>query len=124
MHAWLIQTRQQTADGSNLAKAIDYSLKHWNAIERYANSGHLPIDNNQIENAIRPLAIGKKNRLFTDSVRAGKQAGAIQNLLATAKANCIEPLAWLKATFEELPVHPNSRIDELPPLCLVSNVEK
>ena len=116
MHAWLIQTRQQTADGSSLAKAIDYSLKRWNAIERYANSGHLPIDNNPIENAIRLIAIGKKNWLFAGSVRAGKQAAAIQSLLATAKANGIEPLAWLKATLEKLPTHPNSRIDELLPL--------
>lgn len=60
MHAWLIQTRQQSADGSSLAKAIDYSLKRWSAIARYANSGHLPIDNNPIENVIRPIAIGKK----------------------------------------------------------------
>ena len=124
MHAWLIHTRQQTADGSSLAKAIDYSLKRWSAIERYANSGHLPIDNNPIENAIRPIAIGKKNWLFAGSVRAGKQAAAIQSLLATAKANGIEPLAWLKATLEKLPTHPNSRIDELLPLRLVSTVEK
>lgn len=116
MHTWLIQTRQQTADGSSLAKAIDYSLKRWNAIARYAESGHLPIDNNPIENAIRPIAIGKKNWLFAGSVRAGKQAAAIQSLLATAKANGIEPLAWLKATLEKLPTHPNSRIDELLPL--------
>ena len=124
MHAWLIQTRQQTADGSSLAKSIDYSLKRWTAIERYANSGHLPIDNNPIENAIRPIAIGKKNWLFAGSVRAGKQAAAIQSLLATAKANGIEPLAWLKATLEKLPTHPNSRIDELLPLRPVSTVEK
>lgn len=116
MHAWLIQTRSQSADGSALAKAIDHSLKRWSAVERYANSGHLPIDNNPIENAIRPIAIGKKNWLFAGSVRAGKQAAAIQSLLATAKANGIEPLAWLKTTLEKLPTHPNSRIDELLPL--------
>lgn len=120
MHAWLIHTRQQSADGSSLAKAIDYSLKRWSAIERYANSGHLPIDNNPIENAIRPIAIGKKNWLFAGSERAGRQAAAIQSLLATAKANGIEPLAWLKGTLEKLPTHPNSRIDELLPLRLVN----
>lgn len=116
MHAWMLATRQQSADGSSLAKAIDHSLKRWSAVERYAHSGHLPIDNNPVENAIRPIAIGKKNWLFAGSARAGKQAAAIQSLLATAKANGIEPLAWLKATLEKLPTQPNSRIDELLPL--------
>lgn len=83
---------------------------------RYAASGNLPIDNNPIENAIRPIAIGKKNWLFAGSERAGKRAAAIQSLLATAKANDIEPLAWLKDTLEKLPTCPNSRIDELLPL--------
>jgi transposase len=116
MHAWLLQKRQSTAEGSSLAKAIDYSLKRWTAIMRYAASGNLPIDNNPIENAIRPIAIGKKNWLFAGSERAGKRAAAIQSLLATAKANDIEPLAWLKNTLEKLPTCPNSRIDELLPL--------
>jgi transposase len=91
-------------------------LKRWTAIMRYAASGNLPIDNNPIENAIRPIAIGKKNWLFAGSERAGKRAAAIQSLLATAKANDIEPLAWLKQTLEKLPTCPNSRIDELLPL--------
>jgi transposase len=116
MHAWLLLTRQKTADGSSLAKAIDYSLKRWPAIMRYASSGNLPIDNNPIENAIRPIAIGKKNWLFAGSERAGKRAAAIQSLLATAKANDIEPLAWLKDTLEKLPIWRNNRIDELLPL--------
>ena len=83
---------------------------------RYAASGNLPIDNNPIENAIRPIAIGKKNWLFAGSERAGKRAAAIQSLLATAKANDIEPLAWLKDTLEKLPTWRNNRIDELLPL--------
>ena len=119
MYAWLLQKRQSTADGSGLAKAIDYSLKRWPAIMRYAASGNLPIDNNPVENAIRPIAIGKKNWLFAGSERAGKRAAAIQSLLATAKANDIEPLAWLKQTLEKLPTCPNSRIDELLPLRLI-----
>lgn len=116
MHIWLLQTRQTTADGGALARAIDYSLKRWPAILRYAASGHLPIDNNLVENAIRPIAIGKKNWLFAGSERAGKRAASIQTLLATAKANGIEPFAWLKETLEKLPTCPNSRIDDLLPL--------
>ena len=58
--AWAsVATRKRVADGSALAKAIDYSLKRWTALIRYADSGDLPIDNNPVENAIRPIAIGK-----------------------------------------------------------------
>ena len=53
-------TRADVANGSSLAKAIDYSLRRWEALSRYAVSAHLPIDNNPIENAIRPIALGKK----------------------------------------------------------------
>ena len=59
MHDWLINQRLKIADGSGLARAIDYSLKRWQALVRYANAGHLPIDNNPVENTIRPIAIGK-----------------------------------------------------------------
>ena len=62
-----------------MAKAIDYSLKRWPALSRYADTGHLPIDNNPVENAIRPIALGKKNWLFAGSERAGKRAAAIQS---------------------------------------------
>lgn len=60
------------------------------ALIRYAESGSLPIDNNPIENAIRPIAIGKKNWLFTGSERAGRRAAAIQSLFATAKLNGLQ----------------------------------
>jgi transposase len=116
LHDWLRATRATAADGGALAKAINYSLKRWVALTRYANSGDLPIDNNPIENAIRPIALGKKNWLFAGSERAGKRAAAIQSLLGTAKLNSIEPYAWLKDTLEKLPAWPNSRIDELLPL--------
>ena len=115
MKAWLLQTRVNTANGGALAKAIDYSLRRWEALSGYANSGHLPIDNNPIENAIRPIAIGKKNWLFAGSERAGKRAAAIQSLFATAKRNHLDPHAWLKDVLEKLPTWPNRRIDELLP---------
>jgi transposase len=115
MKTWLTATRMNVANGSALAKAIDYSLRRWAALSRYAQSAILPIDNNPIENAIRPIALGKKNWLFAGSERAGKRAAAIQSLLATAKRNSIEPQAWLKDVIEKLPTWPNSRIDELLP---------
>lgn len=115
MKAWLTQTRVNTANGGALAKAIDYSLRRWAALSRYAERGDLPIDNNAIENAIRPIAIGKKNWLFAGSERAGKRAAAIQSLFATAKKNNLDPAMWLTDVITKLPAWPNSRIDELLP---------
>jgi transposase len=116
LHLWLLSTRTTVAHGSALAKAIDYSLRRWPAIARYVTNGFYPIDNNPVENAIRPIAIGKKNWLFAGSEAAGQRAAAIQSLLETARLNGIEPMAWLIDTLEKLPSWPNSRIDELLPL--------
>ena len=69
-----------------------------------------------VENAIRPITLGRRNWLFTGSERAGRRAAAIQSLLATAKLNGLEPYAWLKDALEKLPTWPYSRIDELLPL--------
>jgi len=115
LREWLINTRLSVAEGSGTAEAIDYSLKRWPALCRYADSGHLPIDYS-VENDIRPIAIGKRNWLFTGSERAGKRAAAIQSLLYTAKLNRLDPAAWLRETLEKLPTCPNSRIDSLLPL--------
>jgi transposase len=115
-HDWLIHTRVNTANGGASARAMDYTLKRWPALSRYAETGHLPIDNNPVENCIRPIALGKKNWLFAGSERAGKRAAAIQTLLGTAKLNGLNPAEWLKDTLEKLPAWPNSRIDELLPL--------
>ena len=116
MHAWLRNTRTLVANGSGTAKAMDYSLKRWTALSRYASDGRLPIDNNPVENVIRPIAIGRKNWLFTGSQRAGQRAAAIQTLLGTAKLNGLDPAAWLRDTLEKLPTCLNSQLDSLLPL--------
>lgn len=116
LHDWLVQTRAQTANGSGSAKALDYTLKRWASLIRYAQTGHLPIDNNPVENVIRPIAIGKKNWLFTGSERAGQRAAAIQTLFGTAQLNGLNPSDWLEDVLTKLPTWPNSRIDELLPL--------
>jgi hypothetical protein len=115
LHAWLQETLAKTAPGGASAKALSYTLKRWPALIRYADTGHLPIDNNVCENCIRPIALGRKNYLFVGTERAGKRAAAIQSLLGTAKLNGLDPHAWLKETLEKLPTWPNSKIDELLP---------
>ncbi len=116
----LIQARIKTPQGGAAAKAINYTLKRWPALIRYAETGHLPIDNNPVENCIRPIDLGKKNWLFVGSEPAGKRAAAIQTLLGTAKLNGLNPTEWLKETLEKLPTWPNSRIDELLPFAVAS----
>jgi len=69
-----------------------------------------------VENVIRPIALGRKNWLFTGSERAGQRAAAIQSLLGTAKLNGLDPAAWLRDILEKLPTCLNSDIDSLLPL--------
>lgn len=115
LHAWLHQKRLQVPAGSATAKAIDYSLRRWQALTHYLNDGNVPIDNNWIENQIRPIALGRKNWLFAGSLRAGQRAAAIMSLMQSAKLNGLEPLAYLTDVLMRLPTHPNSRIGELLP---------
>jgi transposase len=115
LHTWLLAIQRTVAVGSGTAKAIEHALKRWTALQRYAVSGTLPIDNNPVENVIRPIAIGKKNWLFAGSARAGRRAAAIQSLLATAKLNGLDPARWLADTLDQLPTCPNSEIDLLLP---------
>ena len=114
--AWLIKVRVTVAPGSGTAKALDYTIRRWPALTRYADSGTLPIDNNPVENSIRPIAIGKKNWLYAGSERAGKRAAAIQSLLGTAKLNGLDPTAWLKSTLDKLPTCRDIDIDDLLPI--------
>lgn len=115
LHRWLIRHRQLVPEGSATAKAIDYSLKRWEALTRYIDDGDLPISNNWVENQIRPIAIGRSNWLFAGSLRAGKRAAAVMSLVHSAKINGHDPYAYLRDVLERLPTHPASRIDELLP---------
>ena len=114
-HDWLTRHRIQVPNGSSTAKAIDYSLKRWNALVHYLDDGQVPIDNNWIENRIRPIALGRKNWLFAGSLRAGKRAAAIMSLIQSAKLNGHEPLAYLKDVLTRLPTQTAIRIDKLLP---------
>ncbi|MFM2060085.1 MAG: hypothetical protein RLY71_4470 [Pseudomonadota bacterium] len=115
LHQWLTQQRQKVPDGSATAKAIDYSLKRWKALVRFIDDGDLPIDNNWVENQIRPIAIGRNNWLFAGSLRAGKRAAAVMSLVHSARLNGHEPYAYLRDVLERLPTQPSSRIGDLLP---------
>ena len=115
LHDWMLAQRQRVPDGTTIAKALDYSLKRWVALTRYLDDGSLPIDNNWVENQVRPIVLGRKNWLFAGSLRAGKRAAAVMSLIQSAKLNGHDPYAYLKDVLDRLPTHPNSRIDELLP---------
>jgi hypothetical protein len=116
LKAFLTDSLMKAPPNGAAAKAINYSLKRWDALERFAHTGNLPIDNNPLERDIRPIAIGKKNWLFTGSERAGKRAAIIQSLLGTAILNGLNPNEWLENVLENLPTWPNQRIDALLPI--------
>ena len=107
--------RQKITDGSATAKALDYSLRRWGALTRFLDDGQLPIDNNWIENQIRPISIGRNNWLFAGSLRAGQRAAAVMSLIQSAKLNGHDPYAYLRDVLQRLPTHKNSQIAELLP---------
>jgi transposase len=115
LHEWLTLHRQRATDGTAMAKAIDYSLKRWVALTRFLDDGALPIDNNWIENRIRPIAIGRSNWLFAGSLRGGQRAAAVMSLIQSARLNGHDPYAYLRDVLDKLPTQPNSRIEELLP---------
>jgi hypothetical protein len=115
LHQWLTQQRQKVPDGSATVKAIEYNLKRWEALTRYITNGDLPIDNNWVENQIRPIAIGRSNWLFAGSLRAGKRAAAVMSLVHSARLNAHDPYAYLRDVLDRLPTQPASRIQDLLP---------
>jgi transposase len=115
LERWLLTIRPTVMGASGTRNAIDYTLKRWAALIRYLDDGRHPIDNNPIENAIRPIALGRKNWLFAGSERAGARAAVIMGLLATAKANGHDPHAWLTDVLTRLPTTKDRDIDTLLP---------
>lgn len=112
---WMTDLRPKVLNNSGLARALDYTDKRWAALVRYLDDGGYPIDNNPVENAIRPVALGRKNWLFAGSPRAGQRAAVIMSLIATAKQNGHEPYAYLKDVLARLPITKDRDIATLLP---------
>ena len=112
---WLKSIRPTTANSSGTAKAMDYLLRREVSFLRFLTDGRFPIDNNPVENAIRPIALGRKNWLFAGSARAGERAAAIMSLLATAKACGLNPHVYLTDILTRLPSTKDKDIASLLP---------
>jgi transposase len=112
---WLITNKPQVMPKSPIGKAIDYTLSRIDALNVYTTAAHLQIDNNPIENTIRPIALGRKNYLFAGSHQAAENAAVFYSLFATCKAQGINPHTWLAKTLQKMATHPINRIEELLP---------
>jgi len=115
LEEWLNKNILQTLPKSAIGKAIAYTQGLWSKLTAYVNDGKYEIDNNLIENAIRPLALGRKNYLFAGSHQAAQRAAMMYSFFATCKINDVEPLAWLTDVLNRIPDHKANRLDELLP---------
>jgi hypothetical protein len=112
---WLLARRVQLVHADVTARAIDYTLKRWGALMVHANDARVPVDNNAVENMMRPIALGRKNWLFIGSEQAGERAATLMSLIESAKLNGHDAWAYLKDVLTKLPTWPNSRLEELLP---------
>lgn len=104
-----------TLPKSPIGKAISYTLNLWPRLSAYINDGRFEIDNNQIENTIRPLAIGRKNYMFAGSHKAAQRAAMMYSFFATCKINNIEPHSWLADILNRISEHKANKLSELLP---------
>jgi transposase len=100
---------------SPIGKALGYSIERWNELMIYATDGKLNIDNNPVENSIRPVAIGRKNYLFAGSHEAAQRSAMLYSLLGTCKLHGINPFIWLRDVLQRIPAHPINKVEELLP---------
>ena len=115
LHDWFNTTLSQVPRKSTLAQTIRYALTRWTALTRYQDDGHLEIDNNAAERALRGVALGRKNYMFVGSDAGGERAAIMYSLIGTAKLNGLDPLAYLRYVLDTIASHPINRIDELLP---------
>lgn len=103
LHTWMIESLAQIEKKSALAEAFRYSLNRWDALCRYTEDGRLEIDNSIAERSIRGIVVGRKGWLFSDTVKGAIASANLFSLVETAKANGLEPHAYLCHVFERLP---------------------
>ena len=103
LREWLTRTQPAVTPQSALGRALSYMHQYWDKLTRYTECGDLPIDNNRCENAIRPFVIGRKAWLFSDTPAGANASAIIYSMVETAKANGLDPYAWLRRILRDLP---------------------
>jgi transposase len=125
LKAWLDAIAPKLVPDTKLAEAVSYTLNQWEYLTRYAEDGSMPIDNNLLERDIRLFATGRKSWLFSDTVEGARASAVIYSLMLTCRACRVEPFAWLKHVFTELPQRPDDAdIDDLLPFNFKSKSSK
>ena len=112
---WMKETYLISLPKSTIGKALGYNIKRWPELKIYASDGKLNIDNNPVENSIRPVAIGRKNYLFAGSHEAAERSAMLYSFLGTCKLNSINPFIWLQDVLRRISNHPINKIEELLP---------
>jgi hypothetical protein len=116
MKPWLATELARIPGRSALAEAIRYALARWDELSRFLDDGRIELDNNPVERAIRPVALGRKNHLFAGSDGGGVRWATVCSLISTAKLNDVEPFAYLTNVLERMSNgHPMNRLDDLLP---------
>src|SRR5262249_28076981 len=99
---WLERELARVPPRGGLCEAIRYALSRWDALAYFLDDGHIELDTNTVERAIRPIALGRKNHLFAGSDGGGERWAVIASLITTAKLNDVEPYAYLKDVLTRL----------------------
>lgn len=115
LKSWMLDNYKSVLPKSSIGEALLYSLQRWDKLMLYATNGKLEIDNNLVENAIRPVAIGRKNYLFAGSHNGARRAAMLYSFLGTCKINDVNPFEWLREVLDQIPDYPITKISELLP---------
>lgn len=115
LECWMREARRKMSRHADVAKAMDYMLKRWDAFSRFLGDGQICLTNNAAERALRGIALGRKSWLFAGSDRGGERAAAMYSLVVTAKLNDVDPRAWLADVMHRINDQPASRLAELLP---------
>jgi transposase len=112
---WMDENVQKVLPKSPLGQAIAYTLPRWDGLCAYAEHGQIEIDNNMVENAIRPMAIGRKNFLFIGSHDAAEMTAAMYSFMSTCKKNGVHELEWLINVLGRIQSHNHKELYQLLP---------
>ena len=112
---WMKEEYVKVLPKSSIGKALAYSIQRWGQLMIYAGDGKLNIDNNPVENCIRPVAIGRKNYLFAGSHEAAQRSAMLYSLLGTCKLNEINPFIWLKDVLQRINAYDKDKVSQLLP---------
>ena len=115
LQAWMVAEYPKVLPRSPIGQAIGYCLPRWEKLSIYTTNAILQIDNNPVENAIRPVAIGRKNYLFAGSHEAAQRAAMVYSLFATCRLHHINPYHWLKDVLERMHLFTTNNVAELLP---------